>query len=195
MKFYWNSWKQYAIEPDVREDLTNKLHRHSSPLGFQCHCLFSSISTTTSTNIETISRLIWSHDTNKYLKKINLDIQINFGADLKSWHKQSSFDNNSCRMVTTKFHKKAHKSICVPLALHFGCHGINILCSCSNLHMDQRSIRAQRSTNLRENFLASTPDCNILSIWFHFLPSFVNKPATLIALSTVLLMLLKISLH
>ena len=147
--------------PRVREDLTNKLHRHSSSLGFQCHCLFSSISTTTSTNVETILGLIWSHDTNKYLKKINLDIQINFRVDLNSWHKQSSFDNNSCRMVTTKFHKKAHKSICVPLALHFGCHGISILCSCSNLHVDQRSIRAQRSTNLRGNLLAFAPDCNI----------------------------------
>ena len=60
--------------------------------------------------------------------------------------------------------KKARKSTCIPPAVHSGCTGISILCSCSNLHVDQRSSRAQRSTNLRGNFLAPAPDCNALSI-------------------------------
>ena len=94
--------------PHVREDLTNKLHRHSSSSGFQCHCLFSSISTTTSTNIETILGLIWSHDTN------NLPLII---IVVEWWLLNSNSCSRGC--------KKARKSIWVPLALHFGCHGIS----------------------------------------------------------------------
>lgn len=44
--------------------------------------------------------------------------------------------------------KRACKSFCVLLPLHFGCHGSNILCPRSYLHVAQRSNRTQRSTNL-----------------------------------------------
>ena len=62
---------------------------------------------------------------------------------------------------------KASEPVRLLSALHFGCHGSNVLCVGSHIYVAQRSDCTQRKTNLRERLEL------LVVLEFHAFPCFV----------------------